>query len=158
MTWLFTRALRAQTQWTSKHMRPPGVQGMEALRGLERNMAAEALILADLSHMFAAVITPHQRVCGDLAAWPQSVYMSRLVRYMGKRLHDREGCQSEPVRLNCCIIWREACDVQCFTLQVLKRARSLDHSRDELRFVQSACGNAKHSVMCQNLFRKRRYL
>ena len=63
-----------------------GAQGMGAIRQLQRNMAAEAAVMSDLSHVFGAVITPHQGVCGDLAAWPQTVYMTRLVRYLGAGL------------------------------------------------------------------------
>ena len=65
------------------------VQGMEAARQLQRNMAAEAAVIGDLSHVFGAIVTPHQGVCGDLAAWPQATYMSRLVHYLGVPLHDR---------------------------------------------------------------------
>ena len=59
---------------------------MEAATKLQRNMAAEKAAMSDLSHVFGAVITPHQGVCGDLAAWPQTVYITRLVRYLGVRL------------------------------------------------------------------------
>lgn len=46
-------------------------------------MAAEAAVISDMSQMYGAVITPHQSICGDLAAWPKVVYVSRLVRYLG---------------------------------------------------------------------------
>ena len=62
------------------------LQGMEAATKLQRNMAAEKAAMSDLSHVFGAVITPHQGVCGDLAAWPQTVYITRLVAYLGVRL------------------------------------------------------------------------
>ena len=61
---------------------------MDAVRQLQRNVAAEAAIITAVSQSFGAVITPHQSVCGDLAAWPQVVYMSRLVKYLGAPLVD----------------------------------------------------------------------
>ena len=59
------------------------MQGMQAAKQLQRNMAMEAELVGTVSHMYAAVISPHQAVCGDLAGWPQDVNMSRLVRYLG---------------------------------------------------------------------------
>ena len=59
---------------------------MEAARQLQSNLAAEAAVITSISQMYGAVVTPHQNVCGDLAAWPQVVYMSRLVRYLGALL------------------------------------------------------------------------
>ena len=61
----------------------PNPQAMEAVRQLQRNMAAEAAIITAVSQSYGAVLTPHQSVCGDLAAWPQVVYMSRLVKHLG---------------------------------------------------------------------------
>ncbi len=60
-----------------------GAQGAQAAKQLQRNMASEAELIGTVSHMYAAVITPHQAVCGDLAGWPQDVNITRFVRYLG---------------------------------------------------------------------------
>ena len=70
---------------------------MEAARQLQSNLAAEAAVITSISQMYGAVVTPHQNVCGDLAAWPQVVYMSRLVRYLGAL---RISCQH--AHAECC--------------------------------------------------------
>ena len=75
---------------------------MEAARQLQSNLAAEAAVITSISQMYGAVVTPHQNVCGDLAAWPQVVYMSRLVRYLGALL-----ITWQPARTECfCKTWR----------------------------------------------------
>ena len=58
-------------------------QAMEAARQLQGNLAAEAAVITSVSQMYGAAVTPHQNVYGALAAWPQVVYMSRIVRYLG---------------------------------------------------------------------------
>ena len=96
------QSIRVSASWVSCHCAsayhpsPFGkglsfdAQGTEAARQLQRNMEAEAALISDMSQMYGAIITPHQSICGDLAAWPQVVYVGRLVRYLGERLPDRQ--------------------------------------------------------------------
>ena len=55
---------------------------MHAVQELQRNIAAEASAISDLGNLYCAVVTPHQSVLGDVAAWPHHVYLLRLMRYL----------------------------------------------------------------------------
>ena len=70
---------RHAPQWPVFHC----AQGIEAGKQLQRIMAEEAAAITEISQLYGAVITPHQTICGELAAWPQVVSLSRLVRYLG---------------------------------------------------------------------------
>ena len=56
---------------------------MHAVQELQRNIGTEATAISDVGNVFCAVVTPHQSVCGDVAAWPHNVYLLRLMRYLG---------------------------------------------------------------------------
>ena len=58
-------------------------QAMHAVQELQRNVAAEALAISHVGTVFYAVVTPHQSLRGDLAAWPHNFRLLPLMRYLG---------------------------------------------------------------------------
>jgi mannose/fructose/N-acetylgalactosamine-specific phosphotransferase system component IIC len=58
-------------------------QAMHAVQELQRNIAAEAAAISHVGNVFCAVVTPHQSLRGDLAAWPHNFHLLRLLHYLG---------------------------------------------------------------------------
>ena len=59
------------------------MQALQALKRLHENIGAERRVLLELQRAWFAIITPHQLMRGELAAWPGSVYPMRMIKYLG---------------------------------------------------------------------------
>jgi len=62
---------------------PLRAQALRAARDLQANVAAEHRAIHDFADAWYAIVTPHQDLRGELAAWPYSTSMLRLIQYLG---------------------------------------------------------------------------
>ena len=58
-------------------------QALQASQQLRANIVAEHRAMRELQDAWHAIITPHQGLRGDLAAWPHGIFLMRLIRSLG---------------------------------------------------------------------------
>ena len=59
------------------------VQALRATRELHANIAAEHRAMHDFYATWHAILSPHQEMRAELAAWPNGVFPFRLIRFLG---------------------------------------------------------------------------
>ena len=62
---------------------PLQMQALKALKGLHDSITAERRMIQEMHHVWHTVITPHQVVRGELAAWPHGTYPLRMIKFLG---------------------------------------------------------------------------
>ncbi len=59
------------------------VQALRATQELHANIAAEHRAMHDVTAVWHAIVTPHQTLRGELAAWPHGMSPLRMIQFMG---------------------------------------------------------------------------